>query len=169
MTIDEAVRQLRMLARSRAFGRHVGSDQLIAAALDALLADVETPSLPLLAGLGRREEPEASELFDQVMEELGFVFEPPADPTAARWELAYWLAEQIADGSLDPATGADMIWTEAASELRYPSELAPIVSCAIALDDWNEDWSTPWEAITSDVVRAVHELLRHQAPSASRQ
>ncbi|MDX3076104.1 hypothetical protein [Streptomyces sp. MI02-7b] len=168
MTEDEAVEQLKMLARSRAFGRHVGSDRLIKVALDALLADVDTPSLPLPAGLGRREEPEASGLFDQVMEELGFVFEPPADPTAARWELAYWLADQIADGSLNPATGADMVWTEAAMELRYPPELQPIVTCAIQLDDWNEDWTISRDEITSNVVRAAHELLRNRASSAPR-
>ncbi|WUD78382.1 hypothetical protein OG937_45060 [Streptomyces sp. NBC_00510] len=57
MTEDEAVRQLKMLARSRAFERPVGSDRLMAAALDALLADVETPSLPLLAGLGGARNP----------------------------------------------------------------------------------------------------------------
>ncbi|MFI8180810.1 hypothetical protein ACIF70_09835 [Actinacidiphila glaucinigra] len=168
MTKDEAVKQLKMLARSRAFGHHVGSDRLVAAALDALLADVDTPSLPLLAGLGRREEPEAPGLFDQVMEELGFVFEPPADPTATKLAVAYWLAEQIADGSLDPATGAVMIWTESAMELGYPAELRPIVTCAIQLDDWNEDWTISQEEITSDVVRAVHELLRNRSSSASR-
>ncbi|WUD78369.1 hypothetical protein OG937_44990 [Streptomyces sp. NBC_00510] len=168
MTEDEAVRQLKMLARSRAFERPVGSDRLIAAALDALLADVETPSLPLLAGLGRREEPEASELFDQVMEELGFVFEPQADPTATKLALAYWLAEQIADGSLDPATGADMIWTEAAMELRYPPVLEPVVTCAIQLDDWNEDWTISRDEITSNVVRAVHELLQKRSSSTPR-
>ncbi|MET7568287.1 hypothetical protein ABZT04_07245 [Streptomyces sp. NPDC005492] len=109
MTREEAMRQLGRLGRWRAFGRHVGSDQLIQAGLDALLADVDSPSVPLLAGLARREEPDAPELFDQVLDELGLFFEPPADPTAAKWSLAYWLAEQIIDGSLAPSTGADLI------------------------------------------------------------
>ncbi|MET7486685.1 hypothetical protein [Streptomyces sp. NPDC005538] len=78
----------------------MGSDQLIQAGLDALLADVDSPSVPLLAGLARREEPDAPELFDQVVDELGLFFEPPADPTAAKWALAHWPAEQITAGSL---------------------------------------------------------------------
>jgi hypothetical protein len=105
VTKEEAMRQLRRLARARAFGRHVGSDQLVQAGLDALLTDVDSPSIPLLTGLTRSEEPEAPELFGQVLDELGLLSEPPADPTAAKWALADWLAEQITDGSLDPATG----------------------------------------------------------------
>ena len=114
MTGEEAKARLGRLARARAFGRHVGSDQLIQAGLDALIADVDSPSLPLLAGLARREEPEAPELFDHVLDELGLSFEPPTDPTAAKWAHAYWRAEEITDGSLDPVTGADLIWTEVA-------------------------------------------------------
>jgi hypothetical protein len=58
---------------------------LIQAGLDALLADVDAPSLALLAGLGRREEHEARELFDHVVDELGLGFEAPTDPIAAKW------------------------------------------------------------------------------------
>ena len=46
MTKEEAKAQLGQLARARAFGCHVGSDRLIQAGLDALLADVDSPSLP---------------------------------------------------------------------------------------------------------------------------
>lgn len=105
----------------------MGSDRLIQAGLDVLLADVDSPSLPLLAGLARREETEAPELFDQVLDELGLSFEPPADPTAAQWAPAFWLAEEITDGSLDPATGAELIWTEVAEALDYPEALQPTV------------------------------------------
>ncbi|GJF24659.1 hypothetical protein SHO565_52230 [Streptomyces sp. HO565] len=87
MTRDDALKQLSHIARERAVGRHVGSDRLIQAGLDALLAEVESPSLAMLAGLLRSEEPEAPALFDQVLEELGLQFQPPADPRAAsgRW------------------------------------------------------------------------------------
>lgn len=103
MTSDDALDQFRHIARERTFGRHVGSDRLIQAGLDALMAGVESPSLALPAGLLRSEEPEAPELFDQVLEELGLLFRPPANPQAAKWAMAYWIAGQIADGSLDPA------------------------------------------------------------------
>lgn len=116
VTRAQALKQLRTLAQARALGRHVGSDRLIQAAVDALLADIDSPSLPLLAGLGRCEEHCARELFDHVEDELGIGFEAPADPTAAKWALAYWLADQVVDGSLDPAIGADLIWAEVAMD-----------------------------------------------------
>ncbi len=166
MTRDEALHQLRQLARAQALGRHVGSDRLIQAGLDALLADVDTPSLALLAGLGRREEHEARELFDHVVDELGLGFEAPSDPIAAKWALAYWLAAQIVDGSLDPATGADLIWAEAAMELDYPDRLQPIVECAIQLADWNAACSTPLEQLKEEVLVAARALVEHRGPEA---
>ncbi|MEU1032849.1 hypothetical protein ABZ402_29815 [Streptomyces mirabilis] len=167
MTKDEALDRLRQLARTQAFGHHVGSDRLIQAGLDALLADVDAPSLALLAGLGRREEHEARELFDHVVDELGLGFEVPADPIAAKWALAYWLAAQIVDGSLDPATGADLIWVEAASELGYPDALQPIVERAIHLDDWNADWSAPLEQLKGEVVVAARALVERGGPESN--
>ncbi|MCX4990305.1 MULTISPECIES: hypothetical protein [unclassified Streptomyces] len=167
MTRDEALDRLRQLARAQAFGRHVGSDRLIQAGLDALLADVDAPSLALLAGLGRREEHEARELFDHVVDELGLGFEVPADPTAARWALAHWLAAQIVDGSLDPATGADLIWVEAASELGYPNRLQPIVACAVQLNDWDANWSTPLEQLKEEVVVAARALVARGGPESA--
>ncbi|WP_328669627.1 hypothetical protein [Streptomyces sp. NBC_00328] len=166
MTRDEALDRLRRLAQAQAFGRHVGSDRLIQAGLDALLADVDAPSLALLAGLGRREEHEARELFDHVVDELGLGFEVPADPIAARWALAYWLAAQIVDGSLDPATGANLIWVEAASELGYPNRLQPIVDRASDLDDWNANWSTPLEQLKEEVVVAARALVARGGPES---
>lgn len=64
MTRDDALKQLSHIARERAFGRHVGSDRLIQTGLDALLAGVESPSLAMLAGLLRSEEPWADIAYD---------------------------------------------------------------------------------------------------------
>ncbi|GAA2457302.1 hypothetical protein GCM10010405_46720 [Streptomyces macrosporus] len=164
VTKDQALKQLRTLAQARALGRPVGSDRLIQAALDALLADVDSPSLPLLAGLGRREEHHAQELFDHVAEELGIGFDVPADPTAAKWALAYWLAAQIVDGSLDPATGADLIWAEAAMDLGYPEELRSVVMCAIQLADWDEGQGIPLEQLKEEALRAARELVERRGP-----
>ncbi|MGW2820838.1 hypothetical protein ACWC24_07505 [Streptomyces sp. NPDC001443] len=171
MTEEEALRQLRRVAQERALGRHVGSDRLIQAGLDALLAGVDTQSIALLAGLGRREEPEASDLFDQVLEELGLHFETPADPTAASWALIYWLAEEIVDGSLDPATGADQIWLEMLTELDlrwpYPEELRPIALCASDLEDWNESWDISLDDLKAKAFQAAQRLLRARSPEDS--
>ncbi|MFF7750118.1 hypothetical protein ACFZCP_12805 [Streptomyces sp. NPDC007971] len=164
MTEDEALRQLKRVARERALGRHVGSDRFIQTGLDALLAGVDTPSIALLAGLTRREEPEAPDLFDQVLDELGLHFEAPADPTAASRALIYWLAEQIVDGSLDPATGACQIWLEMLIELDlrwpYPEELRPIALCASDLEDWNESWDASLDDLKAKAFEAAQHLLR---------
>jgi hypothetical protein len=163
MIEDEALRQLRRLAQERAAGRHIGSDRLIQAGLDALLAGVETPSMPLLAGLGRREEPEAPALFDQVLLELGLDFPSPRSPADVSWALIHWWAEQMVDGSLDPATGADRIWLEMLTELDlrwpYPDELRPIAVCASDLEDWNDSWDTSREDLEAEAVRAAQHLL----------
>lgn len=159
MTSDDALDQLRHIARERAFGRHVGSDRLIQAGLDALIAGVESPSLAMLAGLLRSEEPEAPELFDQVLEELGLLFHPPADPRAAKWALAYWIAGQIADGSLDPAAGTHLIWADIAYDLGYPEELKPLVYCAHNLDGWEESWGVSVEELNGEAVEAAKQFL----------
>ncbi|MFD5429275.1 hypothetical protein ACFWI9_28040, partial [Streptomyces sp. NPDC127084] len=49
---NERLAPLRWLAIERAAGHQVGSNRLIDAGLEALLAGVDSPSLPLLAGLG---------------------------------------------------------------------------------------------------------------------
>ncbi|WP_406516195.1 hypothetical protein OH809_41235 [Streptomyces sp. NBC_00873] len=162
MTRDDALKQLSHIARERAFDRHVASDRLIRAGLDALIAGVESPSLAVLAGLLRSEEPEAPALFDQVMEELGLLFHPPADPRAAKWAMAYWVAGQIADGSLDPATGTYLIWADIAEDLGYPEELEPLVHCAHNLDGWEENWGVSIEELNREAVEAAKQFLSQQ-------
>ncbi|MFJ9620920.1 hypothetical protein [Streptomyces sp. NPDC101181] len=159
MTSDDALKQFRHIARERAFGRHVGPDRLIQAGLDALMAGVESPSLALLAGLLRSEEPEAPELFDQVLEELGLLFRPPADPRAAKWAMACWIASRIADGSLDPAAGAHLVWADIACDLGCPEELEPLVHCAHNLDGWEESWGVSVEELNGEAVEAAKQFL----------
>ncbi|WP_327114032.1 hypothetical protein OHB12_33245 [Nocardia sp. NBC_01730] len=157
---DEALAELRCLAIKRICGDQVGSDQLIDAGLRALLTGVDSPSLRLLAGLGRREEPEAPDLFMQVLDELGLdVPDLPADHHQALWVMARWWADLIVGGNLDPLDGADLIWWRVASELGYPEQLRAIVEGAIAGADWDENWTVSLEQIKSDIVRAAHEFL----------
>ncbi|MFJ4871432.1 hypothetical protein [Streptomyces sp. NPDC088757] len=159
MTSDDALDQFGHTARERAFGRHVGSDRLIRTGLDALMAGVESPSLAMLAGLLRSEEPEAPELFDRLLEELGLLFHPPADPRAAKWAMAYWIAGQITDGSLDPAVGTHLIWADIAYDLGYPEELKPLVRCAHNLDGWEESWEVSVEELNEEAVQAARQFL----------
>ncbi|AXG82700.1 hypothetical protein DVK44_17835 [Streptomyces paludis] len=161
---DDALQQLSRIAHERAFGQHVGSDRLIQVGLDALIAGVESPSLAMLAGLLQSEEPEAPALFDQVLEELGLLFQPPADPRAAKWAMAYWIAGQIVDGSLDPATGTHLIRTDVAYDLNHPEDLQALVSCALNLDSWDDSWDASVEALKEEAIEAAEQLLTKQPP-----
>jgi hypothetical protein len=111
MTGVDPIQPLRILAIRQRLDGFVGSDQLIQAALDALLAGVDTPSLQLLAGL-RAEEPQANGLFTSVIDELEFAPILPTAPTATRWELVRWWCQLIVSGRLPPEVGGRLIWDE---------------------------------------------------------
>ncbi|MFI0716460.1 hypothetical protein ACH4SK_38905 [Streptomyces inhibens] len=159
MTRDDALKQLSRLAHERAFGSGIGSACLIQAGLDALLAGVDCESLAMLAGLGRNEELEAPDLFERVLDELGLGFEAPTDRRAAKWAMAYWLAGQMVDGSLDPAVGAFRIWSDVAWDLDYPEDLQSLVACAVNLDGWDESWGVPVERLKNEALEAAAQLL----------
>ncbi|MFJ9871412.1 hypothetical protein [Streptomyces sp. NPDC101165] len=107
---------------------------LVQLGLDALMADVEAPSLPLLAGLARGEYPQARDMFDLVLKELGLLPLASEDLAKARWIAARWWAGQILAHQLDPIHGAKLIYQEAAAELDYPAALQPIVDLARNID-----------------------------------
>ncbi|REK84530.1 hypothetical protein DY245_43015 [Streptomyces inhibens] len=165
MTRDEVLKELSRIAHERAFGGYIGSDTLIQIGLDALLAGVESESLAMLAGLGRNEELEAPDLLERVLYELGLDVDVPADPRAARWALAYWVAGQMVDGSLAPAVGAFRIWRDVAWDLDYPDALQPLVVCAYNLDDWDDNWDVPVEKIKSDAIEAAAHFLNQKPPT----
>ncbi|MFC4983169.1 hypothetical protein [Streptomyces atroolivaceus] len=137
---------------------------LVQLGLDALMADIEAPSLPLLAGLARGEHPRARELFDLVLEELGLLPLTSEDLAKARWTAAQWWAGQIVAGQLDPIHGAKLIYQESAAELDYPDTLQPIVDLARALDLPN-DQPPDQQHIRNRVTSAARDFL---APEAHR-
>lgn len=151
----KALSGLRWLAIEGASGHQVGSDRLITAGLDALLSGLDSPSLAQLAGLARREEPEAPELFLRVLDELGLAPELPTNRPQALWAMAHWWADQIVNGEIDPLAGADLIWWRVAAELGYPDQLRAIVAGAVNGEDWNEDWPVPVEQIKNDIAQAA--------------
>jgi hypothetical protein len=154
-----ALAALRSLAIERICYGQVGSDHLIEVGLSALLAGVDSPSLRLLAGLGRREEPEAPELFDRVLDELDLVPSLPADREQALWAMARWWCDLIVAGEIDPLAGADLVWSCAAMQLRYPQQLREIVKGAINGEDWTESWTISLGQIKSEIVRAAAEFV----------
>lgn len=162
-----ALRQLHGLAKTRAFGGAVGADLLIKAGLDALLAGVDAPSLAWLAGLGRNEEPEAPAAFDAVLEELGLTVPAPGGPAAAEWAMACWIAEQMLDGSVEPAAGADRIWLHCTYGRHDPGLLGPMMSCATGLAESAEEGDSERFAVHEvEALRAARVLLgRDPGPS----
>ncbi|MER7466710.1 hypothetical protein [Streptomyces sp. NPDC097981] len=140
VSTQEAVEYLRMLALERLIGRQHHPHHLIEAGLTALALDIETQSLPLLAGLSRTEYENADVLFDQVLTELGLSDGLPVDDTgipweAARWELVRWWLQLIVNGSLDPGAGGDVITYEGWGALARPQALKPLVDKVDAYND----------------------------------
>ena len=78
--------------------------------------------------------------------------------------MGYWIAGQIVDGSLDPATGIYLIWSDVAHDLQYPEDLEPLVRCAIALDAWEESWGVFVEALKEEAIEAARQFLSMQPP-----
>jgi hypothetical protein len=135
---------------------------LVQLGLDALMADIEAPSLPLLAGLARGEYSLARELFDLVLEELVLLPLASEDLAKARWTAAQWWAGQIVACQLDPVQGAKLIYEEAAAELDYPDALQPFVDLVKALDLPNEQ-PPDQQHIRDRVTSAVRDFLATEA------
>ncbi|MFF1908733.1 hypothetical protein [Kitasatospora sp. NPDC058218] len=165
-TADEAVRGLRGLAHEWVDDRRADPDVLIQAALRALVAGVDTPSLWLLAWLLGGEEDQASELFGQVMDELGFGFHPPEEYWEGRLALARWWAAEIVGGWLDPFVGAELIIENVAEAYGPSEELAPLLDALEAL--WDRGPQTPPDEAITYVTRAARELVaRIPLPSST--
>ncbi|MFF3842134.1 hypothetical protein [Streptomyces sp. NPDC001930] len=164
VTAQEAVECFRMLAVERIVGRRPSPDQLIEAGLTALLLDVETESLPLLAGLTRSEHARADGLFERVLGELGLVDTLPADDSglpweAARWELVRWWLRLIVNGSLAPGAGGDLITYEGWGALDRPRALRPLVDAADAHDDRFSVRAGSREQLAAAIVAEAERLL----------
>jgi len=134
-----ALRDLQEIAIRGELDEIVGADVLIATALRALLEGVNSPSLPLLAALSRREEGEAHDLFQAVIAELDIAPPSPIDTPAGRWQLVRWLCQAITDGTADPEFAGRLIWYRGWKELDHPDSLRPLISWVSQWDEWNPD------------------------------
>ncbi|WP_330461188.1 hypothetical protein OIB37_32570 [Streptomyces sp. NBC_00820] len=163
-----AVSLIRMVAADRAAAapwQRPSQARLVELGLDALMAGVEAPSLPWLAGLGRNEYWQAPELFDLVVEELGLLPSDSADLAAARWTAARWWAGQVVTRRLDPVRGAGLIWLEAAAELDYPDALRPLVDLATAIEPADDEPPPPsrQQVQEADIIAAARDFLSTEA------
>ncbi|MEV5969129.1 hypothetical protein [Streptomyces sp. NPDC051921] len=161
---QEALDCLRMLALERLIGRRHLPEQLVEAGLTALVLDVGTESLPLLAGLTRSEHEQAEALFDRVVTELGLCRALPADTTdlpweEVRWELVRWWLRLIVKGSLAPGAGGDLITYEGWGALARPQALRPLVDRTDAYNAWEAirrgDREQRAEAIVTEAERLL--------------
>ncbi|MBT1189118.1 hypothetical protein HET69_35330 [Streptomyces sp. CJ_13] len=164
MSAQEAAEHLRMLALERLIGRQHYPHQLIEAGLTALVLDVETESLPLLAGLSRTEHENADALFEQVLAELALTGGLPSDDTdtpweTARWELVRWWLRLIVNGSLAPGAGGDVITYEGWGALARPQSLRPLVDKVDAYNDWEVIRHGTREQLAGAIVAEADRLL----------
>ncbi|MCP1415720.1 hypothetical protein [Paenarthrobacter sp. A20] len=151
---------LRVLAiREALYEDIVGADVLIATALSALLDGVDSPSLPLLAGLSRREEGEAHDLFNAVVNELNIAPPTPAKTTPERWNLVRWLCQALVDGALKPEYAGRLIWWEGWDELGYPESLRPLIGQVSEWDDWTPSWTIDRNQIGQLIIDEAKKLL----------
>ena len=154
----DPIQPLRMAAIYERLGHRVGSDQLIKIALDAVLVGIDSPALVLLAGLGRKEEPDAHELFALACDELGLTPTLPADPATARWELTRWLCELMVAGQLDAEHGGRLIWLGVWPDWNDYAILRPLVTAVIQWEDY------PDETYLQQIIDGAGQILQAPQP-----
>jgi hypothetical protein len=140
-------------------GHTVSSGELIRMALEALMADIDTPALRQLAGFTRSEEADAHDLFEQVIHELGLAPSLPDHPTEARWALVRWWCQLTVNGELPPQVLGQLTWEQAWDKLRKPSALQPLVSWFDEWDDWNIRHNVPRETYLEHILAEARQLL----------
>ncbi|POH71644.1 hypothetical protein CVS27_19845 [Arthrobacter glacialis] len=147
-----------MYAIRSALDQIVGADELIDAAVRALVEGADSPSLPILAGLLRREEDQAQELFRAVTNELDLAPALPMDLAGMRWQLIHWLCESIVDGRAKPEVAGDSIgdfW----DQMGYPESLRPFVAWVSEWNDWDPSWDVERDHYRQLIVVEAKALL----------
>jgi hypothetical protein len=173
LNADKAVENIWLLLVEQLAGREPGSERLIRAGLDAVLAGVNSPSMVLLAGLGRREEPEARELFSRVVEELGLgPGDIPAWPSERRLAVLRWFAQLLIDGRIDFADGCGYLQEFSTGLSPAGTEAVdPLVLSIMVLGEYQQSWGMVGHsakdiaARTADVVRQAREFLARTEPT----
>ncbi|GAA2585945.1 hypothetical protein GCM10010435_75110 [Winogradskya consettensis] len=166
-TRDTVLRRIRLTETAIVTGYGFRTDQLINSAqlielgLDALLAGVDTPSLAELAGLTRAEEPEATELFRRVADELGLAVSLPVTSEGRDRALLLLWAQLLLDGTLDTVDAAARLYW-AISALGHPESLSDLLTAVVRY----EDRVSSFDIMDADRTRDLAELAGHLVAEA---
>jgi len=155
------------LARARWLLGLLHPEPLVEFACDALEADVDSPSLRILAGEIQPTRETLEPLFRRVLEELGC---EPLDELQARGLVAQSWATQIVAGAVTPYDGAKAIWRECCDVMGPRTRLDAFLSLASEHEDFRfAQLSTP-AAYASEIrqceqqiVQEARDLLRDSA------
>ncbi|HWB20196.1 MAG TPA: hypothetical protein VG711_07850 [Phycisphaerales bacterium] len=116
-------------------------DVLPAAAVDALMAGHDSPSLRQLAGADGADAESIRSLFNRSLDELGI---PMPSPSEAGLTWARRIADDIVRGTVTPYDGAKQIWVKVYTRFPQLTELRPFVGFASEYEDdkaHREDYS----------------------------
>ncbi|GIJ43735.1 hypothetical protein Val02_06210 [Virgisporangium aliadipatigenens] len=136
----------------------VGAEELPLAAAQALARGVDSPALRELAGLGRADVRDATDLFDRAMSELG---RPLRAPRAVLWEQARQVAAGLLAGTATTPVAAGRIAALLCSadhldERGRSSELA--TRFEVLSVDW-DDYPNDRPAIAEQIKAAAREVM----------
>ena len=142
--------KLRLVAAKEMLGA-IGSDDLAAAATEALVEGVDTPSIVRLAGMTGGDSEEVRTVFAEVLRELQI--ECPT-PREALMMLVTEVALAITRGTISPHDGAKEIW-----RLSLGEELHELDDFAYVASEWDDrprmhkKWAAAIVAAANDLVR----------------
>jgi hypothetical protein len=147
------VEELKRAADDYVLGR-LGAEELPMAAALALARGVDSPALRELAGLGRADVRDATDLFERVMTDLGH---PLRSSQAVRWDRARQVAARLLDGT---AAAPDAAWEIAA--LLYEPDRGRWSDLAMRFEVLAVDWDDHPDhhpSITGRIEVAARALL----------
>jgi hypothetical protein len=130
---------------------------LVAAAVELLIAGVDSPNLVVLAGEDSADLDEVAEYLGATLRDLGL---RPLDQVSIALRTIDHAAQEILDGRLAPRDGAAAIW-----DAYYPagSKLGPDVSRLATIADYlDHGWET-WGPSTADFLDAVRTYVAGKA------
>ncbi len=131
-----------------------GPETLPRHATDLLVQGYDSPSLRQLAGMGGEEADRITEVFQDVLRELG-LHRPNAREAAMR--LSVEVARAIASGSITPDRGAREIWSIVRS---VPKEQLPELDTFVyGASEWDERPEAR-DAFAKGIISAAHDLLK---------
>jgi hypothetical protein len=147
--------KLRLVAAKEMLGA-IGADDLAAAATEALVEGVDTPSVVRLAGMTGADSDEVRAVFAAALRELGI-----GTPTRreALMMLITEVARRITEGTISPYDGATEIWRLSLGE----EDLPDLDTFAYVASEWEErpqqhkKWAAAVMAAASGLVRESHQ------------